>query len=110
MASVRFTVTPTKAEDLPGLSETSPDITPRSGAQVCFGSKESINRSDPLTEASTGTAAGADGTPDHSSMEQGAITHSNGFASGVIIAHVKPAHTSSTESIALLKCLLELGY
>ncbi|XP_075884078.1 solute carrier family 12 member 6 isoform X2 [Nelusetta ayraudi] len=71
MASVRFTVTPTKAEDLPGLSETSPDISSRSGARVCFGSKESINRSDPLTEASAGTAAGAGGTPDHSSMEQG---------------------------------------
>ncbi|CAF89428.1 unnamed protein product [Tetraodon nigroviridis] len=26
MASVRFTVMPTKAEDLPGLSDTSPDL------------------------------------------------------------------------------------
>lgn len=72
MASVRFTVTPTKAEDLPGLSDTSPDISSRSGARVCFGSKESVNRSDPLTEASGGTAAGGgSGTPDHSSLEQG---------------------------------------
>ncbi|XP_059210306.1 solute carrier family 12 member 6-like isoform X2 [Centropristis striata] len=69
MASVRFTVTPTKAEDLPGLSDTSPDISSRSGARVRFGSKESVNRSDPLSEA-TSTAAGAD-TPDHSNVDQG---------------------------------------
>ncbi|XP_042367808.1 solute carrier family 12 member 6-like isoform X2 [Plectropomus leopardus] len=73
MASVRFTVTPTKAEDLPGLSDTSPDISSRSGARVRFGSRESVNRSDPLSEASgalTTTAGGAD-TPDHSNVEQG---------------------------------------
>uniref|UniRef100_A0A7N6AKL7 Solute carrier family 12 member 6 n=1 Tax=Anabas testudineus TaxID=64144 RepID=A0A7N6AKL7_ANATE len=56
MASVRFTVTPTKAEDLPGLSDTSPDISSRSGPRVCFGSRESVNRRD---------------TPDHSHVEQG---------------------------------------
>ncbi|XP_041820415.1 solute carrier family 12 member 6-like isoform X2 [Chelmon rostratus] len=72
MASVRFTVTPTKAEDLPGLSDTSPDISSRSGARVRFGSRESVNRSDPLSEASGGvtTGAGAD-TPEHSSVDQG---------------------------------------
>ncbi|XP_070848797.1 solute carrier family 12 member 6-like isoform X2 [Chaetodon trifascialis] len=72
MASVRFTVTPTKAEDLPGLSDTSPDISSRSGARVRFGSRESVNRSDPLSEASGGvtTGGGAD-TPEHSSVDQG---------------------------------------
>ncbi|KAL6118365.1 slc12a6 [Pungitius sinensis] len=69
MASVRFTVTPTKAEDLPGLSDASPDISSRSGARVRFGSRESVNRS----EASGGpaTTAGGAETPDHSSVEQG---------------------------------------
>ncbi|XP_040887374.1 solute carrier family 12 member 6-like isoform X3 [Toxotes jaculatrix] len=77
MASVRFTVTPTKAEDLPGLSDTSPDISSRSGARVRFGSRESVNRSDPLSEASGGltTSATAGGggteTPDHSNVDQG---------------------------------------
>ncbi|XP_068163763.1 solute carrier family 12 member 6-like isoform X2 [Antennarius striatus] len=72
MASVRFTVTPTKAEDLPGLSDTSPDISSRSGARVRFGSKESVNRSDPLSEVSGGaTPGGGTETPDHSSLEQG---------------------------------------
>ncbi|XP_008277922.1 solute carrier family 12 member 6 isoform X2 [Stegastes partitus] len=77
MASVRFTVTPTKAEDLPGLTDTSPDISSRSGARVRFGSRESVNRSDPLSETSGGgtTAATAAGggadTPEHSSIEQG---------------------------------------
>ncbi|KAI9546257.1 hypothetical protein NQZ68_028673 [Dissostichus eleginoides] len=69
MASVRFTVTPTKAEDLPGLSDTSPDISSRSGARVRFGSRESVNRSDPLSEA-YGGQGGAE-TPDHSNLEQG---------------------------------------
>uniref|UniRef100_A0A6Q2XER6 Uncharacterized protein n=1 Tax=Esox lucius TaxID=8010 RepID=A0A6Q2XER6_ESOLU len=52
MASVRFTVTPTKAEDLPGLSDTSPDISSRSSGHghVHFGSRESVNRSDPMSE------------------------------------------------------------
>uniref|UniRef100_A0A672FYP9 Solute carrier family 12 member 6-like n=1 Tax=Salarias fasciatus TaxID=181472 RepID=A0A672FYP9_SALFA len=78
MASVRFTVTPTKAEDLPGLSDTSPDLSTRSGARVRFGSRESVNRSDPLSEASGGpttTASGPGGggadTPEHSSTDQG---------------------------------------
>ncbi|XP_073331023.1 solute carrier family 12 member 6-like [Pagrus major] len=72
MASVRFTVTPTKAEDLPGLSDTSPDISSRSGARVRFGSRESVNRSDPLSEVSgVGTAGGGADTPEHSSVEQG---------------------------------------
>ncbi|KAL7374955.1 hypothetical protein ABVT39_009763 [Epinephelus coioides] len=73
MASVRFTVTPTKAEDLPGLSDTSPDISSRSGARVRFGSRESVNRSDPLSEASGGwtTTAGGAETPDHSNVDQG---------------------------------------
>ncbi|KAJ4949607.1 hypothetical protein JOQ06_021117 [Pogonophryne albipinna] len=69
MASVRFTVTPTKAEDLPGLSDTSPDISSRSGARVRFGSRESVNRSDPLSEA-YGGQGGAE-TPDHSHLDQG---------------------------------------
>ncbi|XP_033465195.1 solute carrier family 12 member 6 [Epinephelus lanceolatus] len=73
MASVRFTVTPTKAEDLPGLSDTSPDISSRSGARVRFGSRESVNRSDPLSDASGGwtTTAGGAETPDHSNVDQG---------------------------------------
>ncbi|CAJ1085899.1 solute carrier family 12 member 6-like isoform X1 [Xyrichtys novacula] len=73
MASVRFTVTPTKAEDLPGLSDTSPDISSRSGARVQFGSRESVNRSDPLSDASGGGGGGGGGadTPEHSSIEQG---------------------------------------
>ncbi|XP_056156729.1 solute carrier family 12 member 6-like isoform X2 [Lampris incognitus] len=69
MASVRFTVTPTKAEDLPGLSDTSPDIS--SSGRVRFGSRESVNRSDLLSEGSggltTSTAtpgAGGGETPD----------------------------------------------
>ncbi|XP_072232966.1 solute carrier family 12 member 6-like isoform X2 [Leuresthes tenuis] len=74
MASVRFTVTPTKAEDLPGVSDTSPDISSRSGARVRFGSRESVNRSDPLSEASAGvanTGGGGAETPEHFSMDQG---------------------------------------
>ncbi|XP_060922303.1 solute carrier family 12 member 6-like [Limanda limanda] len=72
MASVRFTVTPTKAEDLPGLSDTSPDISSRSGARVRFGSRESVNRSDPHSETSTTTAGGGGAeTPDDSNTEQG---------------------------------------
>ncbi|XP_029382275.1 solute carrier family 12 member 6 isoform X1 [Echeneis naucrates] len=76
MASVRFTVTPTKAEDLPGLSDTSPDLSSRSGARVRFGSRESVNRSEPLSETSGGlttTAGGGGGTetPEHSNTDQG---------------------------------------
>ncbi|KAM6960096.1 solute carrier family 12 member 6 isoform 2-T2 [Tautogolabrus adspersus] len=71
MASVRFTVTPTKAEDLPGLSDTSPDISSRSGARVRFGSRESVNRSDPLSEVSGGGGGGGADSPERSSIEQG---------------------------------------
>uniref|UniRef100_A0A668AA70 Solute carrier family 12 member 6 n=1 Tax=Myripristis murdjan TaxID=586833 RepID=A0A668AA70_9TELE len=55
MASVRFTVTPTKAEDLPGLSDTSPDISSRS-SRVRFGSRESVRGTE---------------TPDRSNAEPG---------------------------------------
>ncbi|XP_061921838.1 solute carrier family 12 member 6-like isoform X1 [Entelurus aequoreus] len=75
MASVRFTVTPTKAEDLPGLPDTSPEIVSRSGTHVRFGSRESVSRSEPHSDASGGltTTAGGGGTeiPCHSNMEQG---------------------------------------
>ncbi|XP_034712949.1 solute carrier family 12 member 6-like isoform X1 [Etheostoma cragini] len=72
MASLRFTVTATKAEDLPGLSDTSPDISSRSGARVRFGSRESVHRSDLVSEASGGgtTTAGGAETPDYSNVEQ----------------------------------------
>uniref|UniRef100_A0A673I1H8 Solute carrier family 12 member 6-like n=1 Tax=Sinocyclocheilus rhinocerous TaxID=307959 RepID=A0A673I1H8_9TELE len=40
-SSVRFTVTPTKAEDLP---DTSPDVSSRSSGRVRFGSRESVIR------------------------------------------------------------------
>uniref|UniRef100_A0A6Q2XY23 Uncharacterized protein n=1 Tax=Esox lucius TaxID=8010 RepID=A0A6Q2XY23_ESOLU len=75
MASVRFTVTPTKAEDLPGLSDTSPDISSRSSGHghVHFGSRESVNRSDPMSEGSGGLSTTAPGneTPDRTYTEQG---------------------------------------
>ncbi|XP_069044803.1 solute carrier family 12 member 6-like isoform X2 [Lepisosteus oculatus] len=69
-SSVRFTVTPTKAEDLPGASDTSPDPSSR----VRFSSQESVSRSEPLSEASgalTTSAAdtGAD-TPDRSAATE----------------------------------------
>uniref|UniRef100_A0A3P8R0X3 Solute carrier family 12 member 6 n=1 Tax=Astatotilapia calliptera TaxID=8154 RepID=A0A3P8R0X3_ASTCA len=74
MASVRFTVTPTKAEDLPGGSDLSPDISLRSGSRVRFES-DSANRSDPLSEVSGGvtttSAGGGADSPDHSSIDQG---------------------------------------
>ncbi|XP_012709883.2 solute carrier family 12 member 6 isoform X2 [Fundulus heteroclitus] len=72
MSSVRFTVTPTKAEDLPRLSDTSPDISSRPSARVRFGSRESVNRSDPLSEGSGGvTTTGGNDTPDRCSVDQG---------------------------------------
>ncbi|XP_037541885.1 solute carrier family 12 member 6 [Nematolebias whitei] len=72
MASVRFTVTPTKAEDLPGLSDTSPDLSSRPSNRVHFGSRESVNRSEPLSEAGVTVAAGGGAeSPDHCSIEQG---------------------------------------
>ncbi|CAB1345491.1 unnamed protein product [Coregonus sp. 'balchen'] len=73
MASVRFTVTPTKAEDLPGLSDTSPDISSRSSGRghVRFGSRESVNRSEPLSEGSGGlTTTGENETLDRTNTEQ----------------------------------------
>ncbi|KAG7462172.1 hypothetical protein MATL_G00199650 [Megalops atlanticus] len=75
MASVRFTVTPTKAEDVPGLSDTSPDVSSKSSGRVRFGSRESVSRSEPISEASGAvtTSAGTTGadTPDRSNAEQG---------------------------------------
>ncbi|XP_054608966.1 solute carrier family 12 member 6-like isoform X2 [Dunckerocampus dactyliophorus] len=75
MASVRFTVTPTKAEDLPGLPDTSPEISSRSGTHVRFGSRESVSRSEPPSDASGAVATAAGGgeteTPDHGNVEQG---------------------------------------
>ncbi|KAM9833030.1 solute carrier family 12 member 6 isoform 1-T3 [Syngnathus typhle] len=75
MTSVRFTVTPTKAEDHPGLSDTSPEISSRSGNHVRFGSRESVSRSEPPSDSSMGvvapTGGGGTETPDHSNMEQG---------------------------------------
>lgn len=70
MASVRFTVTPTKAEDLPGLSDTSPDISSRS-SRVRFGSRESVSEgSGGLTTSATAGAGGTE-TPDRSNAEPG---------------------------------------
>ncbi|XP_059361739.1 solute carrier family 12 member 6-like isoform X1 [Carassius carassius] len=63
-SSVRFTVTPTRAEDLP---DTSPDISSRS-SRVRFGSRESVNRSE--VSAGVTTSAGAD-TPERSHLEHG---------------------------------------
>ncbi|XP_073763941.1 solute carrier family 12 member 6 isoform X1 [Danio rerio] len=61
-SSVRFTVTPTKAEDLP---DTSPDISARSNARVRFGSRESVSEASGAFNTSTGAE-----TPDRS-HEQG---------------------------------------
>uniref|UniRef100_A0A4W4EIQ7 Solute carrier family 12 member 6 n=1 Tax=Electrophorus electricus TaxID=8005 RepID=A0A4W4EIQ7_ELEEL len=58
-SSVRFTVTPTKAEDVPGLSDTSPDLSLRSGGRVHFGSRESVTRSEPPSEASGAVTSSA---------------------------------------------------
>ncbi|KAG7264840.1 hypothetical protein CRUP_004383 [Coryphaenoides rupestris] len=80
MASVRFTVTPTKAEDLPGLSDTSPDLSARSAGRVHFGSRESVTRSEPFSEASAGLTSshgpggGGEGdTPDSSNADPGDV-------------------------------------
>ena len=85
MASVRFTVTPTKAEDLP---DASPDLSARSAGHVRFGSRESVSRSEPISEGSGGPASsnlpggggGGDGeTPDSSTADQGECgTHRGG--------------------------------
>ncbi|XP_066506585.1 solute carrier family 12 member 6-like [Hoplias malabaricus] len=73
-SSVRFTVTPTKAEDIPGLSDTSPDLSSRSNVRVRFGSRESVNRSEPPSEVSGAltTTVGVD-TPDRSQAEHGDV-------------------------------------
>uniref|UniRef100_A0A8C5BY60 Solute carrier family 12 member 6 n=1 Tax=Gadus morhua TaxID=8049 RepID=A0A8C5BY60_GADMO len=74
MASVRFTVTPTKAEDLP---DASPDLSARSAGHVRFGSRESVSRSEPISDCSGGPAsgnlpgAGGGETPDSSTADQG---------------------------------------
>lgn len=79
-SSVRFTVTPTKAEDLPGASDTSPDLSSRSSGKVRFGSRESVYRSEAYSEASGGltTYAGAD-SPDPSSVEHGDVKLSSTY-------------------------------
>ncbi|XP_053475007.1 solute carrier family 12 member 6-like isoform X1 [Ictalurus furcatus] len=51
-SSVRFTVTPTKAEDVPGLSDTSPDTGSRGSGRVRFGSRESVNNSEDTPDRS----------------------------------------------------------
>ncbi|XP_066483022.1 solute carrier family 12 member 6 isoform X2 [Tiliqua scincoides] len=52
MASVRFMVTPTKIDDIPGLSDTSPDLSSRSSSRVRFSSRESV----PETSRSEGAS------------------------------------------------------
>ncbi|CAL8326306.1 unnamed protein product [Lota lota] len=85
MASVRFTVTPTKAEDLPGLSDASPDLSARSAGHVRFGSRESVTRSEPLSEGSGGLTSsnlpggGGGETPDGSHADQGERCTQTGF-------------------------------
>ncbi|TSY83953.1 Solute carrier family 12 member 6 [Bagarius yarrelli] len=51
-SSVRFTVTPTKAEDVPGLSDTSPEPCSRASTRVRFGSRESVNNSEDFPDRS----------------------------------------------------------
>ncbi|XP_058240649.1 solute carrier family 12 member 6-like isoform X1 [Hemibagrus wyckioides] len=51
-SSVRFTVTPTKAEDIPGLSDASPDTGSRATGRVHFGSRESFNNSEDTPDRS----------------------------------------------------------
>ncbi|XP_023608654.1 solute carrier family 12 member 6 isoform X2 [Myotis lucifugus] len=60
MASVRFMVTPTKIDDIPGLSDTSPDLSSRSSSRVRFSSRESMpetSRSEPMSEMSGATTS-----------------------------------------------------
>uniref|UniRef100_A0ABM5EIS4 Solute carrier family 12 member 6 isoform X2 n=1 Tax=Pogona vitticeps TaxID=103695 RepID=A0ABM5EIS4_9SAUR len=52
MASVRFMVTPTKIDDIPGLSDTSPDLSSHSSSRVRFSSRESV----PETSRSEGAS------------------------------------------------------
>lgn len=58
MASVRFTVTPTKMDDLGGVSDTSPDLS--SSSRVRFSSRDSVrdaSRSDGYSDSSLATTA-----------------------------------------------------
>ncbi|KAM9329393.1 solute carrier family 12 member 6-like [Gastrophryne carolinensis] len=58
MASVRFTVTPTKIDDLGGISDTSPDLS--SSSRVRFSSRESVrdaSRSEAYSDSSLATSA-----------------------------------------------------
>ncbi|KAM4708760.1 solute carrier family 12 member 6 isoform 3-T4 [Discoglossus pictus] len=58
MASVRFTVTPTKIDDLGGISDTSPDLS--SSSRVRFSSRESVrdaSRSEMNSDSSLATTA-----------------------------------------------------
>ncbi|XP_075685151.1 solute carrier family 12 member 6 isoform X2 [Rhinoderma darwinii] len=58
MASVRFTVTPTKIDDLGTISDTSPDLS--SSSRVRFSSRESVrdaSRSDAYSDSSLATTA-----------------------------------------------------
>uniref|UniRef100_A0A8C6R6K4 Solute carrier family 12, member 6 n=1 Tax=Nannospalax galili TaxID=1026970 RepID=A0A8C6R6K4_NANGA len=60
MSSVRFMVTPTKIDDIPGLSDTSPDLSSRSSSRVRFSSRESVpetSRSEPMSEMSGATTS-----------------------------------------------------
>ncbi|XP_074838170.1 solute carrier family 12 member 6 isoform X2 [Carettochelys insculpta] len=60
MASVRFMVTPTKIDDVPGLSDTSPDLSSRSSSRVRFSSRESVpetSRSEGLSDFSGATTS-----------------------------------------------------
>ncbi|KAL8176456.1 UNVERIFIED_CONTAM: hypothetical protein K2H54_034798 [Gekko kuhli] len=60
MASVRFMVTPTKIDDIPGLSDTSPDLSSRSSSRVRFSSRESVpetSRSEGVSDFSRATTS-----------------------------------------------------
>ncbi|XP_054848367.1 solute carrier family 12 member 6 isoform X1 [Eublepharis macularius] len=60
MASVRFMVTPTKIDDIPGLSDTSPDLSSRSSSRVRFSSRESVpetSRSEGISDFSRATTS-----------------------------------------------------
>ncbi|XP_069489866.1 solute carrier family 12 member 6 isoform X2 [Ambystoma mexicanum] len=60
MSSVRFTVTPTKFDDVPGFSDISPDLSSRSSSRVRFSSRDSVpeaSRSEAYSEVSGGTTS-----------------------------------------------------
>ncbi|KAJ1137616.1 hypothetical protein NDU88_004014 [Pleurodeles waltl] len=56
MSSVRFTVTPTKFDDVPGFSDTSPEVSSRSSSRVRFSSRDSVPEAS-FSEASGATTA-----------------------------------------------------